>query len=897
MPREITLKVNGKTCRLSVDPDTPLIYVLRNDLNLKGAKFACGLQQCGACMIMMDGQAVHSCRIPVASAQGCEITTIEGLGAPDRLHPLQSAFIEEQAVQCGFCAPGMIMTARALLDRKPSPTDDDIREAMSGSLCRCGVYGRIFRAIRRASGRPPGSPVYEVGPGRQGDLPTPSETESAKGPVMQTLAKTPDLDSWVRVNTDGTITLFTGKVELGQDLRTSLAMIGADELDVSLERIRVITADTAQSPDEGLTVSSMSLETSGNAIRYATAQVRRMALARSERELNAPVEHLTIQDGTITDSTSGRSVTYWDLFAGKTFGCPVLGGGQPKGPQEYRIVGRPAERLDLRAKVTGVGVFVQDLQLPDMVHGRVVRPPNYSARLVSVDEGAVSRVPGILKVVRDGSFLGAIAEREEQAVQAMEILKGASSWESGEDLLPQEDLFDRLLSQPERAFLVVDGKRVSERIPPIQMPADAEHQLAATYFRPFHMHASIGPSAAVARWEDDKLTFWSHSQGIYPLRSAIAHVLGLNEEDIRAIHRDGPGCFGHNGADDAALDAVLLARALPGRPVSLKWTRTDENAWEPYGPATVVKMQAGLNADGEVVDWNHDVWGYAHGMRPRVGGEGSGLLAAWHLAKPFPIQPQRPLDNPYGCIQRNADPLYAFPRKRIVMHFVPDAPLRVSSLRGLGSYANVFAIESFVDEVARLSNQDPVEFRLRHLKDERARAVIEAAAEKIGSRVEGQGRGIAFARYKNRQSYVAVALDLTLNRNTGRIRLERAVVAVDSGQIVNPDGLSNQLEGIFIQSASWTLNEQVRFDRGGITSRDWESYPVLRFRDAPRIETVLLNRPGQPYLGIGEGAQGPIPAAIANGVFDAAGIRLRQIPFSPERVKAALIRTRTEMGP
>jgi len=896
MPREITLKVNGRIHRVYVEPDTPLLFVLRNDLGLKGAKFACGLEQCGACKIIVDGQAVPSCRISVRSVQGREITTLEGLGTTDDLHPLQQAFIEEQAVQCGFCVSGMIITAKALLDRNPCPTDAEIQAEMAGNLCRCGVYDRVLRAIKRAAGRPSRSPPYEQVVGRGGEFQPEPQSFTSTNVLPRPLVQTPDLDSWVRINTDGTITLFTGKVELGQDIRTSVAMIGADELDVSLERIRVVMADTAQSPNEGYTVSSMSLETTGNAIRYATAEVRHIALSVAHEELEAPIERLTVTDGTIADPVTGRSVTYWDLFAGQRFDCRVSGVGQPKRPEAYRIVGRPAGRLDLLAKVTGGACFVHDLDLPGMVHGRVVRPPNYGARLVSVDEGAVYRMPGIIQVVRDGSFLAVIAEREEQAIQAMEALRKTATWENGTTLPAQETLFDHLLSQPDQAFLVVDGTPVDDPIPPIETPAGAAHTLAATYCRPYHMHASLGPSAAVAQLIDGKLTVWTHSQGVYPLRAGLAQVLGMSEDDIRAIHMDGPGCYGHNGADDAALDAALLARALPGRPVSLKWTRADENTWEPYGAATVVKMQASLSADGEVINWNHDVWGYTHIGRARAGGGTSGLLAAWHLAEPFTRPQPRPILAPQVGIHRNADPLYTFPRRRIVKHFLPDSPLRVSALRGLGAYANVFAIESFMDELAHAAGADPVEFRLRYLADERAQAVIEAAAEKAGwrpgkrSQGNDRGRGIAFARYKNRQSYVAVVVDLSVNRASGHIRLERAVVAVDAGQIVNPNGLSNQLEGMLIQSASWTLKEQVAFDRHGIISADWYSYPILRFRDAPEIETVLLNRPGQPYLGIGEGAQGPVPAAIANAAFDAVGIRLRQIPFTPERVKAALRR-------
>lgn len=392
------------------------------------------------------------------------------------------------------------------------------------------------------------------------------------------------------------------------------------------------------------------------------------------------------------------------------------------------------------------------------------------------------------------------------------------------------------------------------------------------------------------------MTIWSHNQGPFPLRAAIAQVLGMSNDDIRVIHRDGPGCYGHNGADDAALDAALLAREVPGRPVSLKWMRDDEHAWEPYGPAMILDTQASLDDTGNVVDWNLDVWSCEASGRPRPDHEGgSGLLAAWYLEKPFKkLSRPRSKRPPQSGSSRNAEPLYAFPKQRTVNHFLPEGPLRASSHRGLGSYANIFAIESFVDELADAAGADPVEFRLRHLKDDRGRAVIEAATRKYGWKTgkgsggDNRGRGIGFVKYKNRASYVAVIVDVIVRPSSGRIHLENAVIACDSGQIVNPDGVSNQLEGAFLQAASWTLREQVSFDKNGIISLDWHSYPILRFRDAPRIDIVLIDRPGEPYMGVGEGAMGPIPAAIANAVFDASGIRLRQIPFTPERVKAAI---------
>jgi CO/xanthine dehydrogenase Mo-binding subunit len=412
------------------------------------------------------------------------------------------------------------------------------------------------------------------------------------------------------------------------------------------------------------------------------------------------------------------------------------------------------------------------------------------------------------------------------------------------------------------------------------------------------MHGSMGPSAAVAEFVDGKLTIRAHSQGAYPQRAVIAQALGMDPADVRVIHVEGAGCYGHNGSDDAAFDAALLALALPGRPVALKWTRADEHAWEPYGPAMVVRLEGSLDQAGSVVDWNHDVWSYTHLGRAQPDPVTSGLVASWHLSDPRPRPAAQPRLGRHVGIHRNADPIYAFPRRRIVKHFLPDGPLRTSSTRGLGAYANVFAIESFMDELATAAGADPVAFRLGQLEDERARAVVSAAAELSGwtprsrPRGDGQGRGFAFARYKNLQCYAAVVVDVEVGRESGHVRLENVYIAADAGLVVNPNGLSNQLEGGFVQSASWTLYEQVKFGPEGITSLDWESYPILSFTNAPRIETLLLNRPDQPFLGSGEATQGPAPAAIANAIFDALGIRLRHIPFTPERVKAALAASR-----
>ncbi|MGC2715548.1 MAG: molybdopterin cofactor-binding domain-containing protein, partial [Pseudolabrys sp.] len=416
--------------------------------------------------------------------------------------------------------------------------------------------------------------------------------------------------------------------------------------------------------------------------------------------------------------------------------------------------------------------------------------------------------------------------------------------------------------------------------------------LSATFKRPYQMHGSIGPSCAIAQFKDDALTVWSHGQGMFPLQSAVAELLRMPKEKVRCIHVEGSGCYGHNGADDAGAGAALLAVAFPGRPVRLQWMRDQEHTWEPYGPVMLSEISGTLDAGGNVVDFRYDVWSNSHSTRPESAGN---TMPGWLVSQSFTQPEPKPIPQPTGGGDRNAIPLYKFPSAKVTHHFIPQMSIRVSALRSLGAYMNVFAIESFMDEMAGAANADSVEFRLKHLDDPRAREVVETVADRFGWknwRKAGpyHGRGFAFAKYKNLAAYVAVALDLEVDRDSGRIRLGHAVAADDSGQAVNPDGIKNQVEGAIVQAASWTLQEQVAFDRTRIKSRDWATYPILRFEDLFRsVEVHVIDRPGQPYLGTGEGGQGPTAAAIANAVADATGQRIRELPFTRERVKTALL--------
>ena len=699
-------------------------------------------------------------------------------------------------------------------------------------------------------------------------------------PLPGSLKTNPALDAWLRIEPDSTVTLFTGKAELGQGIKTALLQVAAEELEVDPTRIHLVSADTGLTPNEGYTAGSHSMQDSGTAIRHAAAQVREILIGQAAARWGIATDGLRAERGSVV-TPDGRRLAYGALVAGDVLQVRAQPSSRLKAPDTFRVMGQPMPRVDIPAKLTGGAAYVQDIRLPGMVHARVVRPVGPSATLSSVDSGAVERMPGVLRVVRDGNFLAVVAEREYQAIQAMRALSAAARWQAGPPLPKQAGIFDVLRRSPSQDSAVLDRGT----------PQAPQRVIEATFTRQYQSHGSIGPSCAVAQEVDDVVTVWTHTQGVFPDRAAIAEMLRLPQERVRCIHVEGSGCYGHNGADDAAADAALIARHLPGRPVRLQWMREQENAWEPLGPAMVTHVRAGLDGAGRIVDWDYAVWSNTHSTRP---GPAGALLAARLVAEPFPEPPPVPLPQPEGGGDRNAIPLYGFPSARVMHHFLPQMPLRVSAMRALGAYMNVFSIESFMDELAATAGADPVEFRLRHMEDERARAVIALAAERFGWKVgqrppRGHGCGFAFARYKNLAAYCAVAVEVTVDRDTGRVRMARAVAAVDAGQVVNPDGLRNQIEGAIMQSMSWTLYESATFDDGGVTSVDWSTYPVLRFDAVPQaVDVHVVDRPGLPFLGSGECGQGPTAAAIGNAVADATGKRLRDLPMSRERVRAVI---------
>jgi nicotinate dehydrogenase subunit B len=688
-----------------------------------------------------------------------------------------------------------------------------------------------------------------------------------------------NLDQWLTVNADGTVTVRPGKVEIGQGILTALVQIVAEELDIAVERIRLVTAATTLSPNEGITSGSRSIQESGIALRFAAAEARELLLARAAAKLGASIEQLSVRDGVVT-SRAGGSASYWELADESLLRREATGEAPPKTAAEYELIGRTVPRIDIPPKVMGAPVYVHDLELPRMVHARVVRPPRSGMRLTSNDFAEVEAMAGVLKVARDGNFLGVIAEREEQAIRASRRLARVAQWEGGA-ALPASD--PRYLLELETEDEVISEK--AEGTLDSGLPS-----FSAEYTRGHLAHASLGPSCAIAQFNDGRYTIWTHSQGIFPLLGDLSTTLKVPENDIEIAHMEGAGCYGHNGADDVACDAALLARALPGRPVRVQWMRSDEFGWEPYGSPMVVRVEGAVDGSGRIARWSLDLWSHGHSTRP-TGKGGVNLLAAWHLAEP--VKAARPGNPPLpaGGSHRNAIPLYDFPRQRVTNHLARNAPLRTSALRSLGAHVNVFAIESFMDELAEAAGADPVEFRLRHLKDARARAVIEKVAELAGwrSREQGngeRGRGLGFARYKNLGCYVAVITEVRVG---DAVQVPRAWCAVDVGQVINSDGVVNQIEGGIVQTISWTLKERVVYDRDGVTSRNWDDYPILTFPEIPEVQVALIDRPELPPLGAGEGTQGPTAAAIGNAIYNAMKVRLRDMPFTRERLVAALV--------
>ena len=685
------------------------------------------------------------------------------------------------------------------------------------------------------------------------------------------------LDAWLAVGADGRVTVYCGKVELGTGVQTALAQIVAEELDVAFGRVFMLMGDTALVPNQGPTVGSQTIYRAGPQLRSAAAEARKTLIEMAAAGFKVDAAQLKVADGVVS-SPDGKNVTYAELVGGKKIGKTLSGSARPKSPAEHMIVGKPIPRVELPGKVFGTHVYIQNLRMPGMLHGRVVRPPMPDARLERVDEASVKSLPGNVRVVVKGNFVGVVADREEQAIRAARTLK--VQWVQGVELPKMADMPAFTRATPSRSRVLAENGGVESAL----VTASKNHR--AQYYVPHQMHGSIGPACAIASVTADGATLWSPTQSSFNLRDAVAMVLTMPRDKVRLVWVEGSGCYGHNGADDATADAALMSQAV-GKPVRVQWMRHDEHGNEPKGAAMVMEVAGGLDPQGNIAAWDYQVWSPGHAGRPAANGPGNTLAGA-QLGLPDNLAP--------NGADRNARPTYVFPNSRVRLHLLQSTVLRVSSLRGLGSPQNTFANESFIDELAYAAGADPIEYRIRHLKDERAIATLESVARlarwspRPAGRGEktGAGRGVAFVHYDNYSGYAAIAMQVVVDRASGKVSVERVAAAHDCGLIVNPDGLKNQIEGNIVQTLSRALHEQVEFDTAKVTSLDWRGYPILRFTEVPEeIAIALINRPDKPSVGAGEPAASPVMAAVANAIFDATGARLRSVPFTAERVKAA----------
>ena len=691
-----------------------------------------------------------------------------------------------------------------------------------------------------------------------------------------------NINSWLYVDPAGKVDVYSGKVEFGQGIATALRQIVADEMEVNIERVNILPCVTGVSPDEGVTSGSQSVEYGGLALRYACAQARGTLFEKASKSLNVPMEDLVVKDGAIT-AKNGESTSYWKLSSAELLQQKADGRYKPKGVHQFQYIGKSIQRIDIPAKVSGGVAYIQDMKIPGMLHARVVRPPAPRAKLVSMNEAAIKAMPGVVGIVKNGSFLAVVATREEQAINALNIAKKQSKWDLVNDLPnTQAEWLKTMMDLPN-----LDTEHGIKKDPTKQ----GKKVIGGEFTKPFIAHASIGPSCAIATLKDGVTTIFNHAQGMYPLKRDIVKALQVPSDKVVCIHREGSGMYGQSGADDVALDAALIAQQFPNQPIRVQWMRDDEFKWEPYNSAMTVKVRASLDEAGNIVDWTQDIYSNTHSTRPGEK-EGNNLISSWYMEKPQTRSPVTNIPLPAGGSHRNGIPLYSFPNQQINNHLVREMPVRVSAFRTLGAFANIFAIESMMDVLAKEANSDPIEFRLRHLQNQRGKDVILKVAEmsnwkpnpkRVKKNGKLYGRGMGFSQYKNLQVYCAVVADIEIDA-TGKIRVTDIWAAAEAGLIINPDGFKNQIEGGLIQAVSWTIHEEIKFNKTGIQTASWSDYPILRFEDVPNVHVELINRPNEKSIGVGEG-NAPIVGAISNAVAMATGGRIYDLPLSPPKVK------------
>lgn len=700
--------------------------------------------------------------------------------------------------------------------------------------------------------------------------------------LPQSLIDNPILAQWIAFIEPGRVRVGSGKVEIGQGILTALTQIAAEELDVAPEQVDLVSGQTDISPAEGFTSGSYSIAVGGASIRLVCAEVRALFLEHLARALHCAVGELSIENGRFLHAGKDTGHDYWSLAGEVRLERRATGTAPTKKPSAYRIVGRSLARLDLPAKVKGEG-FIHDIAPADVLHARVLRQPWRGARLVALDEGAVRKAAKApIDILREGAFVAFLGNTDIAVSRATEAARNLARWDGGTPAPADIGQPAWLKAQPSRDRTVHSGDSA---------PAVGNRVVESSFSRPFLTYGSIGPACALAQYADGKLKVWSHCQGPAVLRDWLARSLGLDAKQVTVFHRQGAGAYGHNTADDAAFDAAFIATRRPGRIVRVQWSREDEFAAAPISTAMAITLRAVLDRDNRPADWSIEIWSPPHAQRPGMNGNANFAgLAALPDAPPLNDINDVP-DERGGGATRNAVAIYDLPRHRLIHHMLPHVPLRTSSLRGLGAWANVYAIESFMDELAEISGEDPVRYRLSLLSDPRARRVVETAARMSGwfeypDQGDGRARGFGFARYKNIASFAAVVAEVEVAEE---VRLKRIWCAADCGLCINPDGASNQIEGGIIQGASFVLREQVRFADGRVVTTSWDDYPILRFSDIPEIDIELIDNPGEPALGLGEASVGPTGAAIGNAVARALGQRIRDLPLTRERIMAALL--------
>ena len=859
----IRFRLNDRTVDLpAAAAETPLVYTLRDArVGDNTPRVGCGQEQCGACRVLVDGVPAYACTLPTGAARSHHVETAAGLDTPVR-----RALIDANATQCGYCLPGIVVAAEALFRKDPSPEPAAIMAALEPQLCRCGSHPRVLRALVALAGNgvvepPPGwSAAGEgTGDGRPGDRPLPPA-----------LAATPSLARWIRFPEAGRVVALTGKVEIGQGLLTALAVIVADELDVALDRVSVLSGHTGHTPDEGVTAGSMSIETSGAALRQASAWARKLLLARASERLGVSPANLTVRDGEIGGPGVNERLDYWEL-AREGLDAQIDRRVPEKPPEAHALVGREGHRrADVAPKATA-GAFVHDV--PAELHARPVRPPSLHHRLAGLDVEVDP--PGVLVV--DGSFVAVAHPHEYEAVRLAERVGRAARWQRAGNA-PRTPQLDAARRQSAEALPLRDGVPTRSE----WRPAKTQHR--ARYTRPFLMHGSLGPSAAMAHWTGERLYVECASQGVEPLRLVLARVFGMDAADVEVRHVPGAGCYGHNGADDVALDAALVARSAPGRRVLMKWSREDEHAFEPLGPPMHVEIGADLDADGRITTWTHDVYGYTHVSRPHPRAPGVDVLAARWLTEPLAPTRPRPALAPEVGIHRNALPIYRFADTRVTKHFVPDAPVRTSALRGLGAQGNVFAIESFMDELRWRPGSRRTHFVARTWRTiaghwpcwTRCSSWPVGWTGRAAWASPGTRTANAAPRWWPRSRWTRNGRRFGWNASGSR-------PTRDASSIRTACAISSRAARSR-RSPGASRSRGVRRD-GAVADRDWESYPILRFSEVPDVQTVLLDRPESEPLGAGEATVGPASGALANAVFAATGLRVRDLPMTPGRLR------------